>query len=105
MAAQSTNTNILTRSQGRKKSKFPADTGIPAGATFDFVSGGTNYKITLENLLLALNMVGTLSQLGEVTGNPVLDSQGTNHRIRNLVAGTGITITETALGGLEISLT
>jgi len=101
-----TNTNNLTRSQGRKKSKFSANSDIPAGATFDFVANGANYKITVENLLLALNLVGSLAQDGDPLGVPILDTQGTVHNIRNLdvVANSGLAVAVTALNGISIQL-
>ena len=95
-----------TRSQGRRKSKFPADTGVPAGATFDFVAGGANYKITLADLVKALNVTGVIQQEGDPLGVPILDSQDDVHKIRNLdeVVDSGLKIEVTARNGIAISL-
>jgi len=98
------NDTTSIRAQGRRKSNFPADTGIPSGATFDFVSNGANYKISIEQLQLALNVTGSIVQVGEVTSVPVLDTQGSVHGIRNLVAGDGIAIEITPENGIKISV-
>lgn len=96
----------ISRSNGRRKSNFPADTGIPSGATFDFVANGANYKITHENLLAALNVVGTINQVGDPEGVPILDTQGTNHLIRNLdvTANSGLSIAVSDINGITMSL-
>lgn len=78
------------RSQGRRKSNFPAKAAIPAGSTFDFVSGGVNYKITIEDLNTALGVTGSIVQSGGVGSTPVLDKQGSENRIRNIKGGSGI---------------
>lgn len=39
-----------------KKSKFTALTSVPSGAYFDFVSSGTNYRISYSDLLSGLNV-------------------------------------------------
>lgn len=96
----------MIRSQGRKKSLFPADTGIPSGATFDFVSGGANYKITAENLIPALGLTGKLLQDGALTAVPVLDKQGVHSFIRNLEvsANSGLSASVSAENGITLSL-
>jgi len=80
----------VDRARGIKKSRFPAQTSIPAGATFDFVINGTNIKITKEDLLAALGVTGTIVQQGAVTGTPVLNTQGSVNNIRNLENGFGV---------------
>jgi len=97
--------NSLTRAQGRRKSKFPGNTAIPDDATLDFVSSGVNFKITKANFITALGATGTIVQDGPVTAVPVLDTQGTVHNIRNLVAGTGIQISIGPENGIIIALT
>lgn len=74
-----------------KTSQFPAQTSLPSDAIIPYVSGSTNYTITLANFQASLGVTGTISQLG-TEGVPVLDIQGSAKRIRNLVAGDGIDI-------------
>lgn len=88
---------------GLKKSKFAADTAIPAGSTFDFVINGQNFKITKEDLLTALGVTGTIEQEGAVTGTPVLDVDGTAYKIRNVENGLGIFSSISPENGLEIA--
>lgn len=94
---------MTNQAQGRKVSNFPALTSIPDGATFSFVSGTTNYKITYSNLLSSFNFVGSIAQLGASTGTPILDKQGSVNRIRNLEAGYGISISLSAQNGIKLS--
>lgn len=74
-----------------KTSQFPSQTSLPTDAVIPYVSGSTNYTITLSNFQASLGVTGTISQLGS-EGVPVLDIQGSANRIRNLVPGTGIDI-------------
>lgn len=86
MTHQDANANIsgVTRAQGRRKSNFPGLDNIPADATLDFVSGGTNFKIPLADFLAALTVTGTIVQDGDPTATPILDVQGAVNQIRNL---------------------
>lgn len=94
---------MAARAQGRKKSDFLALNNIPADATFDFVSQGTNYKIPLIDFLTSLNVTGTIVQDGDPTGTPVLDPQGTVHNIRNIEAGAGIFAGVSPQNGLTLT--
>lgn len=94
---------MARRAQGRKKSVFPALNTIPAGATFDFVSGGVNYKIPILDLLSSLNVTGTIVQAGNPAAVPVLDIQGTVHNIRNIEAGSGISASVSVKGGVALT--
>lgn len=73
-----------------KKSLFAALTTIPAGSTLDFVSNGTNYKITVEDMIAAFGTTGSLEQLGSVSGTAVLSKSGSVNRIRNIEDGPGV---------------
>lgn len=88
---------------GVRKSQFNAVTTISGTATFDFVEGGVNKKITFDNLIPLLGATGTIVQVGDAAGTPVLDVQGTVNGIRNLVGGAGIKLDITAENSLEIS--
>lgn len=88
---------------GVRKSQFNAATSISGSATFDFVENRTNKKITYTALLPLLGATGSMAQVGDPTGTPVLDIQGSVNGIRNLVEGDGISLGITGLNGLEIS--
>lgn len=94
---------MTNRTKGRKISNFPAKTIIPTTATLSFVDGTTNYKITYANLLSAFNFVGSITQLGAATGTPILDTQGSVNRIRNLEAGSGISLSLSTQNGAKIA--
>lgn len=90
-------------SQGRKISNFPALTSIPDGATLDFVSGSTNYKITKANFLAALGVTGTLVPAGSVSAIPVLQTAGSVYTIRGLENGAGIVCSVSASNGITVA--
>lgn len=88
---------------GTKKSDFVASPTVADTATFDFVINGENIKITKANLLAALGVTGTLSQVGAVTGTPVLDvSGGADKLIRNLESAAGISLALSPQNGITI---
>ena len=92
----------VTRSQGRRKSRFPAKTVVDAGASFDYVVDGTNFKISGDNLIAALGATGTIAQSGAVTGTPVLDAEGSVNNIRNLESGAGINASVSPENGITL---
>ena len=87
---------------GVKKSNFTALDNIPDDATLDFVSNGSNFKITKADFITALGVTGTLSQLGDPLGTPILNIAGTDNQIRNLEAGAGIGVSVSPNLGAEI---
>jgi len=88
---------------GTKKSDFVASTTIANTATLDFVINGENFKILKSDFLAALGVTGTISQVGAVTGTPVLDVSGSpDFLIRNLEAGAGIVISTSPENGITI---
>jgi len=88
---------------GRKISNFPANTALPADTELTFISGNTNFKIGLTDFLAALNVTGTIVQEGDAGDTPVLNKDGTVNEIRNLEAGTGITLSIEPSGSIKIS--
>ena len=88
---------------GTKKSDFTASATIADTATLDFVINGENIKITKANFLAALGVTGTLSQVGAVTGTPVLDvSGGADKLIRNLESDDGISLALSPQNGITV---
>ncbi len=93
---------MVTRSRGTRKSQFPARTIVTPGATFDFVSEGTNIKITQENLQKSLGATGTITTDGDPLGTPVLDKQGSINIIRNIEPGDGIQTSVSPQNGVVV---
>jgi hypothetical protein len=93
---------MTERSQGRKKSEFIAKDTVEAGAYFDYVVNGSNFRIPYTDFLSGLGVTGTIVQTGAVTGAPVLDIDGTVHKIRNIENGSGVVTNVSATNGLEI---
>lgn len=94
---------MVERSYGVRQSEFVVQTSILAGSSFGFFNNGYNYQITYANFLNGLGVTGTISQVGDVTGVPVLDISGVNNYIRNLEEGSGISLNLSAEDGIEIS--
>ncbi len=86
-----------------KKSDFTAKTTANDTDTFDFVQNGQNFKIAKSDLVTLFGTTGSLEQLGEVTGVPVLSKSGTVNRVRNLINGSGVSVTLSPLSGAKIS--
>ena len=86
-----------------KKSTFPALTSIPSDATIDFVSDGANYKITLADYLSSLGVTGSIKQVGDATGAPVLDVQGPENGVRTISNGPGVNAAVNASNGITLS--
>jgi hypothetical protein len=90
-------------SQGRKISNFPADTVVPSGAFFTFISGSTNYRISKANFLTAMGATGTLEADGSGTATPVLQTTGSVYTIRGLENGNGITCSVSPDNGITVA--
>lgn len=89
-------------SGNRKTSNFPALTTLPSDTEFSFISGQTNFTITLNDFLAALNVTGSIVQDGDPLGTPVLDKQGAVNKIRNLEEGAGIKLSVSPQNGLIV---
>lgn len=96
MPHNDSNISSLTRAQGIRKSRFPVQASPTlAGATFDYVTEQTNFKITFENLQTAIVGVPGAKNIVEVAANFTMD--GTE----DIIIGTGIitiTMISAALG-------
>ncbi len=90
------------RSQGRKKSNFPAATAIDGSSFLDFFVNGTNFKISKADFIAALGATGTIVQDGAVAGTPVLDVAGSVNNIRNIEDGSGIQSSVSPENGITI---
>lgn len=93
---------MSNQSNGRKISKFTAQTSLPSDAELTYISGNTNYRIALANFQASLGVTGTIVQDGAVTGTPVLNTSGSVNNIRNLEDGSGIKTSVSAENGITI---
>jgi len=93
---------MVDRSYGVRQSQFIEETSVPAGSSLGFFNNGYNYQITYANFLSGLGVTGSIAQDGDPVGVPVLDIQGTVNYIRNLEAGSGVSISVSAQNGIEI---
>jgi hypothetical protein len=85
-------TNDTYYSKDLKKSKFieKSSADLLDSDTYDFVSNSQNFKVPLSELIKKFGTTGSLVTKGEVTGVPVLNKNGTENQIRNIVGGAGI---------------
>ena len=93
---------MVDNSNGRKKSKFLAQTTVLAGSDMDYFVNGTNYRISYTNLVSGLGVTGTIVTTGLGTASPVLSVDGTINKIRNIENGSGIAANISATDGVEI---
>lgn len=93
---------MTNQARGRKISLLPSSATLPSDAVFDFVSGGTNYQIPISSFQAALNVTGSIVQDGDVTGVPILDTQGSVNNIRNIEPGAGISASISAENGITL---
>lgn len=93
---------MTNASKDIKKSQFVEGTEIPEGSTFDFVANGANKKISKANMINEFGVTGSIEQLGEVTGVPVLNKTGTINQIRNVTGGSGVVASLSPLNGIQL---
>jgi len=93
---------MSNQSNDRKISNFLAKTSLPSGSYLSFVSGGTNYKISLSDFLAALGVTGSIEQDGDPLGVPVLNISGSVNNIRNLEPGSGIKASVSPQNGVTL---
>lgn len=85
-----------------KISDFITVTELPDGSFIDLITPSENKKISKADLITAMGATGTLSQLGDPLGTPILNISGTDNQIRNLEAGAGIGVSVSPTLGAEI---
>jgi hypothetical protein len=93
---------MVDNSNGRKKSRFLAQTTVLAGSDMDYFVNGTNYRISYTNLVSGLGVTGSIVTTGLGTASPVLSVDGTINKIRNIENGSGIAANISATDGVEI---
>lgn len=88
----------------KKISELTKQTSVGDTALFTLVSAnGDNVAITVADFLSSRTLSGELQQSGPSVSTPVLDISGLQYKIRNLVAGQGITASVEAENGLQIT--
>lgn len=93
---------MSNQSTGRKISEFLAQTSIPSDAYITYISGNTNYRISLADFLTSIGVTGTIVQDGDPLGTPILNTSGSVNNIRNLEPGSGIKASVSPLNGATI---
>jgi hypothetical protein len=85
-----------------RKSNFPAQTSVLAGATMDYWVSGVNYKITVDNLITAFGTTGSIVEAGDAANASVLEDSGLIKGIRTIEGGVGINTTIAANNSLKV---
>jgi len=93
---------MTNRTRGRKISEFPSATTLPANTEISFIADGVNYQIPLAEFQSSLGVTGTIVQDGDITGVPILDTQGSVNNIRNIESGAGISASVSPENGVLI---
>ena len=87
----------------RKISEFNVSTSLTTSDLFTFVVNGTNKNIAFSDLQTSLGALGTLSQVGDPLGAPVLEVESPSvYNVRNLEAGAGILPSVSAQNGISL---
>jgi len=86
----------------KKISEFTVQTSVADAALFTLVDGGQNIAISVSDFLTSRTLQGTLQTSGPTVSTPVLQIVGQQNIIRNLVAGSNITLSIEGENGLQI---
>ena len=88
-------------SHSQKISSFNVSTSLNNSDLFTFVLNGTNKNISFSDFKLSLGVTGTLNQVGDPLGAPILDNASpTENNIRNLEDGAGMSFSVSAQNGV-----
>ena len=86
----------------QKISQFDVSTSLNNSDLFTFVVNGTNKSISYSSFKTDLGVTGSLSQVGDPLGAPVLFQNGTDYGIRNLESGSGVIASVSAQNGVVL---
>lgn len=87
----------------QKISEFNVSTSLTSGDLFTFVINGTNKSIKFSDFQTSLGVTGTLNQVGDPLGVPVLDQpDSTTNNIRNIEASKGISASVSPQDGIML---
>ncbi len=87
-------------SHSQKISQFTTQSLLSDTDLFTLVRSGTNLNIKYSDFKTDLGVTGTLNQVGNPLGVPVLDKVGTTNNIRNLESGAGMQFNVAADNGI-----
>ena len=87
----------------QKISEFNVSTSLNDSDLFTFVVNGTNKNISYSSFKTDLGVTGTLSQVGDPLGAPILESYGTDYKIRNIESSKGILASVSAQNGVNLA--
>lgn len=87
-------------SHSQKISSFNTQSLLSDTDLFTLVRSGTNLNIKYSDFKTDLGVTGTLNQVGNPLGVPVLDKVGTTNNIRNLESGAGMQFSVAADNGI-----
>ena len=93
---------MSNQSKDRKISKFLTQTSLPSDAKLSYISGNTNYKISLADFQASLGVTGTIVQDGDPLGTPILNTSGSVNNIRNIEDGSGIKSSVSPQNGITL---
>jgi hypothetical protein len=88
-------------SHSQKISTFTGQSILDNSDLFTFVRSGTNYNVSLNDFKTSLGVTGSLSQVGDPLGAPILQKpSATQNNIRNLEDGAGVSFSVSAQNGV-----
>ena len=91
-------------SHSQKISSFNVSTSLNNSDLFTFVLNGTNKNISFSDFKLALGVTGTLNQVGDPLGAPILDkTSATQNNIRSLESTKGVIASVSAQNGVALA--
>jgi len=91
-------------SNSQKISQFNSQTLFNDSDLLTIVRGGQNYNISFADLKASLGVTGTLSQVGDPLGVPILTEPTTaDYLIKNIESSKGIIASESAQGGVLLA--
>ncbi len=91
-------------SHSQKISTFTGQSILDNSDLFTFVRNGTNYNVSLSNFKADLGVTGTINQVGDPLGAPILDKpSATQNNIRNLESSKGVIASVSAQNGINLA--
>ena len=85
---------------GKKESQFTVKTTIIDSEFVRFFVPGQNLAIAFSDFKASLGVTGTLNQVGDPLGAPVLEQNGLAYNIRNMEDGAGMMFSVSAQNGV-----
>ncbi len=88
-------------SHSQKISSFNTQSLLSSTDLFTLVRNGTNLNIRFSDFQTSLGVTGSITQVGDPLGVPVLNTPSTNtYNIRNMEDGAGIAFNVSAQDGI-----